>query len=160
MELNKMRTKRRNPFGEVDLQRSSTKLAKNDLEFIYERTLQMLKEGPKIKIENPHSKDWFSTQWDSDNKNEHFLMYSGGCFVCTQERPTIPCSYCSRKTCEMCVRQCEKCLDIFCGFCSTCNHEIKQDRTFCLTCNTEDIKNRPLHKHLIRHSHSAIATAI
>ena len=64
------------------------------------------------------------------------------CWVCQKSTETMPCAFCEHNACEMCVRQCIKCLGVFCGFCSTINYDHRDDRPLCLTCNAEEMKRR------------------
>eukprot|EP00656_Telonema_subtile_P055011 TRINITY_DN8380_c0_g1_i1.p1 TRINITY_DN8380_c0_g1~~TRINITY_DN8380_c0_g1_i1.p1 ORF type:complete len:151 (-),score=10.95 TRINITY_DN8380_c0_g1_i1:317-769(-) len=56
--------------------------------------------------------------------------------ACEQDK----CTFCEKIVCDGCTIQCEKCLDLFCSFCSTSNYDMRCDRTFCLTCNDEERK--------------------
>eukprot|EP01116_Phalansterium_solitarium_P011212 TRINITY_DN26827_c0_g1_i1.p1 TRINITY_DN26827_c0_g1~~TRINITY_DN26827_c0_g1_i1.p1 ORF type:complete len:164 (+),score=9.37 TRINITY_DN26827_c0_g1_i1:54-494(+) len=125
------RSKRGNPFAE-ECYRTS-KSVKNDLESIYEKTLKMLMGGFSDASANPH-KDASTFDIGSECCAGARL---GSCDVCSKQRDVIPCSYCGHAVCELCVRQCEKCHDIFCTFCSTVNYHTKRERVFCLCCNSE-----------------------
>ncbi|XP_078001147.1 uncharacterized protein LOC144453689 [Glandiceps talaboti] len=71
------------------------------------------------------------------NEMEVKMLTIGDCYVCHRPTETIPCKFCERNTCEMCIRQCERCCGVFCCFCSTINYRGRYDRAFCLSCNTE-----------------------
>lgn len=132
--VGRVKTKRRNPFGDEYYREQKT--IKNDMEIIYERTLNMLmnsKGNGEISDCFPQAEllDW------CDNNSDAFV--NAKCSLCTKANiPTIPCSFCETIVCNLCVRQCEKCQDVFCSFCSTYNYETRQDRVFCLSCNRDE----------------------
>ena len=64
------------------------------------------------------------------------------CWVCHQQGETMPCAFCEHSICEMCVRQCDRCLGVFCAFCSTINYENHEDCPLCLTCHNEELRLR------------------
>jgi hypothetical protein len=66
------------------------------------------------------------------------------CWVCEKQSETMPCTFCERGVCEMCVRQCDKCFGVFCSFCATVKYDRHEDRALCLTCNAEDIRKNKM----------------
>ncbi|XP_068683257.1 uncharacterized protein [Montipora foliosa] len=66
------------------------------------------------------------------------------CWVCCQQSEAMPCAFCEHSVCEMCVRQCNQCVGVFCIFCSTINYDNNEDRPLCLTCHNEELKWRRL----------------
>lgn len=67
---------------------------------------------------------------------------SSPCWVCHQQRESMPCAFCERNVCEMCVRQCDRCFGVFCAFCSTINYDNHEDRPLCLTCHHEELRQQ------------------
>jgi len=126
-----MATKRRNPFG--DEGHNTTKQIKNDMTAIYEKTLRILMSGEMKKMNL------------NDNSSQTGKGATGICFACNKKSQNIvQCTYCTNKTCDLCSRQCDKCLDIFCRFCSSLNYDERFDRVFCLSCNEDEKKIRSL----------------
>lgn len=64
------------------------------------------------------------------------------CWVCHQQKESMPCAFCEHNVCEMCVRQCDKCFGVFCAFCSTINYDNHEDRPLCLTCHHEELRQQ------------------
>eukprot|EP00741_Cyanophora_paradoxa_P025200 tig00000350_g24325.t1 len=112
-------TKRRSPFGE-DPARAPTKAKKPEALSPYERTLLVLRNAQRTVLRA------------SDHR-----QYAPGvpCGVCRERSEDAPCSYCSKRACEMCLRQCEHCQDVFCSECSVVNYDMAHDRLFCIGCN-------------------------
>ena len=69
-------------------------------------------------------------------------MISSLCWVCHQQKESMPCAFCEHNACEMCVRQCDKCFGVFCAFCSTINYDNHEDRALCLTCHHEELRQQ------------------
>merc|ERR550519_3201443 len=67
---------------------------------------------------------------------------SNKCWICEKPTEIMPCAFCERGVCEMCVRQCDKCFGVFCSCCATVKYDRHEDRALCLGCNAEDIKKR------------------
>lgn len=44
------------------------------------------------------------------------------------------CNYCDRLSCSTCRRTCERCVKVYCTFCSTINYDRPAERMFCLDC--------------------------
>lgn len=76
-----------------------------------------------------------SAQYSFGTNDEGVEM--GMCFVCMSMSAysPVPCAHCGRSACEMCLRQCESCQDMFCSFCTTVNYASRYDRIFCFSCN-------------------------
>lgn len=73
------------------------------------------------------------------------------CWLCEQPSETMPCNFCERRVCEMCVRQCDRCFGVFCSCCATVKYDQHEDRALCLGCNSEEFKRRrvkavPVHR--------------
>ena len=66
------------------------------------------------------------------------------CWVCYQQSEIMPCAFCEHSVCEMCVRQCDRCVGVFCSFCSTINYDNHEDRPLCLTCHNEELRQSRL----------------
>eukprot|EP00658_Telonema_sp_P-2_P049455 TRINITY_DN37612_c0_g1_i1.p1 TRINITY_DN37612_c0_g1~~TRINITY_DN37612_c0_g1_i1.p1 ORF type:complete len:100 (+),score=16.55 TRINITY_DN37612_c0_g1_i1:201-500(+) len=62
------------------------------------------------------------------------------CAVCLGQKAaeSDKCTHCEKVVCDGCTVQCEKCMDLFCNFCSTSNYDTRYDRTFCFGCNEEE----------------------
>jgi hypothetical protein len=141
-------TKRRNPFGEEGYHSSRTdKTVKKDFNTIYgmillfssfttipENTMKILmNEESRRRKENISTQPTIFNEYYHGNHSHHVQ----NCVTCLKTRgltlafflifsslaDVIPCSYCGRSNCELCVRQCQQCLDVFCTFCSTCKLE-------------------------------------
>lgn len=44
------------------------------------------------------------------------------CWVCMSTGEAAACAFCEREACERCMRQCDRCQDTFCTFCSTAEY--------------------------------------
>lgn len=64
------------------------------------------------------------------------------CWLCEKPSEMMPCTFCERGVCEMCVRQCDKCFGVFCSCCATVKYDRHEDRAMCLGCNHEELKKR------------------
>ncbi|KXJ18735.1 uncharacterized protein LOC110231866 [Exaiptasia diaphana] len=69
-------------------------------------------------------------------------MTSSKCWLCEKHYETMPCAFCERAVCEMCVRQCTKCFGVFCSCCATVKYDSHEDRALCLGCNSEELKKK------------------
>eukprot|EP00744_Colponema_vietnamica_P018677 GILI01026363.1.p1 GENE.GILI01026363.1~~GILI01026363.1.p1 ORF type:complete len:132 (-),score=0.38 GILI01026363.1:54-449(-) len=116
--------KRRNPFGEDRESKFVQHSAPHQTSF-FENTLQMLLSANQNSMPLPD-----------------LSRAEGVCGSCTAKREITGCAYCTRPTCDFCVRQCEKCLDVFCTMCCVFNYDLRVDRTFCLSCNDEERRFR------------------
>lgn len=113
-----MKTKRRNPFGEEEYRES--KNIKNDIESIYDKTVRMLMQSTQQQVRRVLSQDVEVEEWTESSFLNSLHEEDVSCFVCNKEvNSAVPCSYCARDVCDLCVRQCEKCSDVFCTFCTT-----------------------------------------
>ncbi|ELR11510.1 uncharacterized protein ACA1_256490 [Acanthamoeba castellanii str. Neff] len=88
---------------------------------------------------------------DRDDAQERsWKVKAGQCAACLagggeDDASVLECSYCQRDICLACLQRCELCQQLFCPTCTTTNHELRQDRVLCLSCNTEDLKQ--MHDH-------------
>mmetsp|Transcript_26763 Transcript_26763/g.74812 ORF Transcript_26763/g.74812 Transcript_26763/m.74812 type:complete len:161 (+) Transcript_26763:135-617(+) len=94
------------------------KLAKEDMDAIYDRTLKKLLRG------SIHFSSDTSDCMDTENQ----------CQSCDEELGSVVCSFCSNHMCDMCTQQCDLCQDVFCSLCSSKNFDERHDRVFCLDC--------------------------
>ncbi|XP_002732973.1 uncharacterized protein LOC100371400 [Saccoglossus kowalevskii] len=132
-------TRRRNPFGTATLR--SQEASHNHQMNIKRSALEILMHSGSQQNSLP-SLGSFESMNDEDliiPRSRH------DCWICHQPSDTIPCSFCEHQSCELCVRQCERCCGVFCSFCSTVNYTGKHDKPFCLGCNTEVNKTKHLH---------------
>ena len=67
------------------------------------------------------------------------------CWICQQQGEAMPCTFCDHSVCEMCVRQCDRCLGVFCVFCSIINYDSHDDQPLCLTCHHEAPRKQRSH---------------
>lgn len=76
------------------------------------------------------------------NQSPMTTITSSLCWVCHQQRESMPCAFCEHSVCEMCVRQCDRCFGVFCSFCSTINYDNHEDRPLCLSCHYEELRQQ------------------
>lgn len=131
-----------------------TKQVKNDVKAIQEKTLTMLMSGDQEadeaarQAEDPFIVALLDLGFDKDETEElKWKTKNVQCSLCLagggeEAVAALECTYCQRDVCLDCIERCEKCLQSFCRTCTTINHEQRHDRKFCLTCNTEDIKEQ------------------
>eukprot|EP00123_Amoebidium_parasiticum_P021622 comp7068_c0_seq1/m.2808 comp7068_c0_seq1/g.2808 ORF comp7068_c0_seq1/g.2808 comp7068_c0_seq1/m.2808 type:complete len:161 (-) comp7068_c0_seq1:461-943(-) len=128
----RMATKRRNPFGEAsNRQCKQLTMDPTTVQDTYARTLSHLRAGGQAEARLPGA-----PAGGVAVRGTH----TGRCWVCKVGGEALRCCFCERDTCGLCVRQCERCQDTFCSFCSTTNFDARYDRVFCLSCNEEEKK--------------------
>eukprot|EP00941_MAST-03F_sp_MAST-3F-sp1_P003436 g3436.t1 len=79
---------------------------------------------------------------DTNNDNGDDAHLNTMCYVCQlNTNAQVPCAHCGHNVCDMCLRQCELCQDVFCSLCTTVNYASRYDRTFCISCNSSHSQN-------------------
>jgi len=131
-------TKRRNPFGD-ELYRPP-KIIKHDMEAVYEKTLRLLMKHSRqqkgVKKDNANNATNFSV---GNLSHVDLIEDPSQCYICAEvSLESVSCSYCEHVSCLGCSRQCTRCGDVFCSFCSTVSYNTRHDRTLCLNCNYEE----------------------
>jgi len=112
------------------------KAIKNDMETIHELTLKKLMSS---KGKAPTSPKAMSTTVDVEGA----FWLPDACYICKAESTQgVKCSYCERDICVLCIRQCDKCKDIFCNFCTTMNYDESNERLLCLGCNSDELSDK------------------
>lgn len=92
----------------------------NNMEQIYEKTLEALREG--------------MDRYDNGEIEEETVKETVSCERCRQTKSglAVTCAFCERKTCGDCRKQCAHCDKMFCSLCSVVNYDKKYERHFCL----------------------------
>lgn len=143
-EPNRLITKRRCPFGESPQQ---PKVAAREGEMAPDLQTNIMEEDTSV--------DCAFTLLMNNQKNQRkdctvppvdqmASVSFSVCWVCYQPSEIMPCAFCEHSVCEMCVRQCDRCVGVFCSFCSTINYDNHEDRPLCLTCHNEELRQRRL----------------
>lgn len=145
-DTSRLVTKRRCPFGESpqqckvaatdearDMYTSQSQAHVEEPEISPGYTFQLLMNSQKCQQRTPGHCQYLQSPLSTTTSFEN-------CWVCQKASETMPCAFCEHSACEMCVRQCDKCLGVFCGFCSTINYDRRDDRPLCLTCNAEELR--------------------
>mmetsp|Transcript_311 Transcript_311/g.1041 ORF Transcript_311/g.1041 Transcript_311/m.1041 type:complete len:183 (+) Transcript_311:71-619(+) len=110
---------------------SDGKNTKLDYESIYAKTLKYLREGGQ--------------QHGAPGTPQEPTPSESTCQLCipgSRGRPLVPCSHCGRQVCDLCIRTCDGCQDVFCTACCTPNYEEALDRDFCFECDSSACNGR------------------
>lgn len=158
-------SKRRNPFGEADNNKRSTRQKIDKISPFDMSSLMVIMKNATSQSGNGQQNNVNHIKCEEDKENYHSNRHSssfnsthskGTCHICVnslnkstfhhqtpfgnKENYCSPCDFCDKSTCSSCLKRCEKCNNYFCGICSTSNYDQRYERTFCLSCNTSEIQ--------------------
>ncbi|KAF2071672.1 hypothetical protein CYY_007005 [Polysphondylium violaceum] len=147
-----MNKRSRDSYEEVSVTKISQNTEKNvkqDVEYISERTINLMKDSSKKMNEiSPQTSKTMSM--DYDIPSEHFKKSNGKiCRSCeNSQKPSAfaECFSCYNNTCYECSHRCDCCDDIVCKYCCVtknnnncddycCSYDQTHEVDYCIDCN-------------------------